>query len=95
MIYVVFLVLATVVLELFLAKYPIGGLIIPIASMFGVIVAGMMLFAPSGDGWQDIKNRQALLLFLIQTATTFLIYYRKRRKEHQEGYLNSERAEKE
>ena len=95
MVSAVLIVLAILVLELLLARYPIAGLIIPMASMFGVIVGGMMLLAPSGGGWQDIKNREAFLLFIVLTAGSFLIYYRKRRKEHQEGYLNSEKAEKE
>ena len=94
MISVVLIVLAILVLELLLARYPIAGLIIPMASMFGVIVAGMMLLAPSGVGWQDVKGREAFLLFIILTAGSFLIYYRKRRKEHQEGYLNVEKPEK-
>lgn len=93
MVHVILIILAIMVLEIFLAKYLIAGLMIPMASMFGMIVAGMMLLAPSSDGWQDVKSREAFLLFIILTAGSFLIYYWKRRKEHQEGYLNTENAE--
>ena len=94
MVNVLLIVLGIMVLELFLSQYPIVGLIIPMASMFGMIVAGMMLLAPSGGGWQDAKSREAFLLFIVLSAGSFLIYYRTRRKEHQEGYLGSEKSGK-
>lgn len=94
MIYVVLIIIAVILAQLFLANYPIGGLILPMASMFGVIVSGMILFAPSGSGWKDSRNQLSLLLFLLLTAVTFLIYFLKRRKEYQEGYLNNEKTEK-
>lgn len=93
MIYIVLIVIAVILVQLYAARFPIAGLILPMMSMFGSIIAGMILFSPSGEGWADSRNRVSLLLFLLLAAATFLIYFLKRRKEYQEGYLNDEHAE--
>ena len=93
MFYVVLIIAGVIALQLWLARFPIAGLLLPMMSIFGVIIAGMILFAPSGAGMAESRNLVSLLLFLLLTAGTFLIYFLKRRKEYQEGYLNDEKAE--
>lgn len=93
MIYIVLIVIGVILLQLWLARFPIAGLILPMMSIFGLLMSGMVLLAPSGEGLADSRNRVALLLFLLLAAATFLIYFLQRQKEYQEGYLNDEKAE--
>lgn len=94
MIYIVLIVAGVILLQLALARYPIAGLVLPMMSMFGVILSVLVLFAPSGSGLGDSKNRLSLLIFLLLSTVTFLIYFMKRRKEYQEGYMNAEKVKK-
>ena len=93
MFYVILIIAGVIALQLWLARFPIVGLLLPMMAIFGAIIAAMILFAPSGTGFQDSRNLVSLLLFLLLAAGTFLIYFQKRRKEYQEGYLNDEKAE--
>lgn len=94
MIYVVIAIAGVLVLQFFLSKHPIAGLILPMSSIFGVIMAGMVIFASDGGGWGKPTNRLTLLIFLLLTAVSFLMYFIRRRNEYQQGYLYDEKAEK-
>lgn len=94
MFYVVFIVAGVLLLQFFISKNPIAGLIIPMGSIFGVIMAALMIFSTDGGGWSKPVNRLSLLIFLLLTAVSFLLYFLRRRNEYQQGYMNDEKIEK-
>lgn len=94
MIYVVFIIIAVLLVQIRLAKHPITGLILPLSCAMGAIAAGIILFDPRGRGWQDPQSRLSFLIFLLLTAAAFLLYVRQRRKEYREGYRDDEKSKK-
>lgn len=93
MIYVVLVAAGILVLQYFLAKNPVAGLIIPMGSIFGVIMAALLIFSADGGGWAVPNNRLTLLVFLFLTAVSFLLYFIHRRDEFRDGYRDEEKVE--
>lgn len=88
--YLVLIALAILALEYRLAGYVIAGLIIPLTSAVGLIMALLVLFTAGERVGEDPFYIRSLLLFLFLTAATFLIYWRKRRQDYRAGYLTDE-----
>lgn len=92
--YVVLIGVGVLLFQFFLSKSPVLGLMIPMASMLGVIIAGMMIFASDGGGWEAPNNRLTLLIFLVLTISSFLLYFYQRRNEYLQGYMSDKKTEK-
>lgn len=90
MLYVILIALGVLALEYYLANYVIAGLIIPLTSAMGLIMAFLVMLTAGGNAGEDPFYVRSLLLFLFLTASSFLMYYRKRRQEYREGYMNDE-----
>lgn len=88
--YVILIALGVLVLEYSLAKYVIVGLIIPMTAAMGMIMAFFTLIMAGEGAGKDPFLIQSLLLFLFLAAVSFLIYYRRRRQEYREGYMNED-----
>lgn len=92
MIYVVLISLGVLWGQFRLARHPIAGLIVPLSCTMGTLAAGLSLM--QAGSWQEPMNRIALLTFLLLTTASFLLYFRQRRKEYREGYINDEKPKK-
>ena len=94
MFYGVLIAIVILLLQVYLSKGVTVGLIIPLGSIFGVILSGMMIFASDGGGWEEPNNRLLLLIFLFLTIVSFLLYFVRRKNEYRQGYFNNEKIEK-
>lgn len=90
MFYITLVAIGVLALQYVLRRYVIVGLVIPLTMIMAFVVALFVFLTAGESAGEDPFYIRSVLLFSFLASASFLIYYRKRKEEHQSGYMHED-----